>query len=239
MRFEPFASVHRHRVLLVCIRVAASKGKTMTRRILAIAMLTLAGIPGASVRADGLQDRQIQALTERVQSLEARVARMEQLAPAQESNAPAPAQSTDLRTRVRQRFELDRTLYSQEQLMDIERLYQVANKQWDSPEAKESLKQLIDKYPKANRTGCALQYLGQMSSGQEKEKYLKQAMADFSDCYYGSGVQVGAYARFYLAHYYQETGKSKEAAALFEEIRKDYPDAVNHKGRLLKDSMPK
>ncbi|MFZ2656521.1 MAG: tetratricopeptide repeat protein, partial [Victivallales bacterium] len=84
-----------------------------------------------------------------------------------------------------------------------------------------------------------LQYLGQMTSGEEKEKYLKQAIKDFSDCYYGSGVQVGAYARLYLADYYQKNGKKDEASALYEEIRKDYPDAVNHKGRLLKDIIPK
>jgi TolA-binding protein len=210
----------------------------MNRRILTFAGLMMAGVSGTGAWAGGPQDRQIQALTERVQALEDRIARLEGRAPAQEANAQSPAAATDLRTRVKKRFELDRTLYSQEQLKDVERLYQVANKQWDSPEAKESLKQLIEKYPKANRTGCALQYLGQMSSGQEKEKYLKQAIADFSDCYYGSGVQVGAYARLYLAYYYQETGKAKDAAALFDEIRKAYPDAVNHKGRLLKDIMP-
>ncbi len=210
----------------------------MKKRILAFAALMMAGIPGTPAWAGEPQDRQIQALSERIQSLEQRVGRLERLPPVKGENVPAPVESTDLRTRVRQRFELDRTLYSQEQLTDIERLYQVANKQWNSPEAKESLKQLIEKYPKANRTGCALQYLGQMSSGAEKEKYLKQAIADFGDCFYGSGVQVGAYARLYLAYYYQQTGKSKEASVLFAEIRKDYPDAVNHKGRLLKDIMP-
>jgi len=30
--------------------------------------------------------------------------------------------------------------------------------------------------------------MGQMSGGEEKEKYLKLAIKDFSDCYYGSGV---------------------------------------------------
>jgi hypothetical protein len=36
---------------------------------------------------------------------------------------------------------------------------------------RESLKTLVDNYPKANRTGCALLYLGQMTSGNEKEGY--------------------------------------------------------------------
>lgn len=210
----------------------------MNNRMVVFAGLMMAGGALTTAWAGGLQDRQIQALTERVQALEERVALLEGRPSVPAAHAAPSSNSMDLRTRVRQRFELDRTLYSQEQLKDIEQLYQVANKQWDSPEAKASLKQLIEKYPKANRTGCALQYLGQMSSGPEKETYLKQAIADFSDCFYGSGVQVGAYARLYLAYYYQETGKAKDAAALFDEIRNDYPDAVNHKGRLLKDLMP-
>ncbi|EIQ01765.1 hypothetical protein OpiT1DRAFT_00340 [Opitutaceae bacterium TAV1] len=141
--------------------------------------------------------------------------------------------------RARKRFEEDRNIYSVEELRDIEKLYQVANKQWNSPEAKESLKILIEKYPKANRTGCALQYLGQMSSGEEKEQYLKRAIKDFGDCYYGSGVQVGAYARLYLADYYRKQGKANEAKALYEEIQKYYPDAVNHKGKPLGNIIPK
>ena len=210
----------------------------MNKRMWAVAGLMMAGVLETSVWAGGLQDRQIQALTERVHALEERVARLEGGPSAPAAHAAPSSNSMDLRTRVRQRFELDRTLYSPEQLMDIERLYQVANKQWDSPESQASLKQLIEKYPKANRTGCALLYLGQMASGPEKEPYLKQAIADFSDCFYGSGVQVGAYARFHLAHHYQQTGKAQDAADLFDEIRNDYPDAVNHKGRLLKDIMP-
>lgn len=82
--------------------------------------------------------------------------------PAIETKAITPKE------RARKRFEEDRNIYSVEELRDIEKLYQVANKQWNSPEAKESLKILIEKYPKANRTGCALQYLGQMSSEKRR-----------------------------------------------------------------------
>ncbi len=165
------------------------------------------------------------------------------LKPAGKPESPAagnPAgNAVPLSERVKKRFEQDQTLYSGDELREIESLYQIANKQWDSPEAQESLKKLVDKYSKANRTGCALLYLGQMASGAEKEKYLTQAIKDFSDCYYGDGSQVGAYARLHLARYYRETGKTKEALALFDEIRKSYPDAVNHKGGLIVDMIPK
>ena len=147
--------------------------------------------------------------------------------------------TVDRKEGIRRRTAEDRKTYSAEQLSEIENLYQVANKMWSTPEAKTCLKVLIEKYPKANRTGCAVQYMGQMSSGEEKEKYLKLAITDFGDCYYGSGVQVGAYARLYLGYYYKEKGMAKEAKALFDEIRKDYPNAINHKGKRLVDNLPK
>lgn len=145
----------------------------------------------------------------------------------------------DRKEGIRKRTEEDRKTYSAEQLSEIENLYQVANKLRNTPEAKATLKVLIEKYPKANRTGCAVQYMGQMSSGEEKEKYLKLAIKDFGDCFYGSGVQVGAYARLYLGYYYKEKGMEKEAKALFDEIRKDYPNAISHKGKRLVDNLPK
>ena len=147
--------------------------------------------------------------------------------------------TVDRREGIRRRTAEDQKTYSAEQLREIENLYQVANKLWNTPEAKTSLKVLIEKYPKANRTGCAVQYMGQMCSGEEKEQYLKLAIKDFGDCFYGSGVQVGAYARLHLGYYYKEKGMAKEAQALFDEIRKNYPEAVNHKGKRLVDILPK
>ena len=129
----------------------------------------------------------------------------------------------------------DRAIYTTEQRREIETLYQVANKQWRSVEGKDSLKALIEKYDKANRTGCALLYLGQMSKGKEREEYLLEAINGFSDCFYGNGVQVGAYARYYLAYYYKENGQEEEAKEMFREIASRYPNAVNHKGRFLAD----
>ena len=209
----------------------------MRRLILVSVMMIALASSGISLIAD--ESKGVLELKEKVKSLEARVAKLEEIISSGENKDQSPRNSSDLRERVKKRFEQDQSTYSKEELMAIERLYQVANKEWNSPEAKVCLKALIEKYPKANRTGCALQYLGQMASGEEKEKYLKQAIKDFSDCYYGSGVQVGAYARLYLADYYQKNGKKDEASALYEEIRKNYTDAINHKGRLLKDIIPK
>ena len=171
------------------------------------------------------------------ESLKREVAELRRQAQKGTSQNTAPA--ADRKARVRARYEEDRKTYSGEQLREIEQLYQAANKDLRSPEAMKHLNTLIEKYPKANRTGCAVQYMGQMSTGAEKEKYLRMAIRDFGDCYYGSGVQVGAYARLYLAYYYKELGKEKEAKELFDEIRKDFPDAVNHKGKPLVGMLPK
>ena len=137
------------------------------------------------------------------------------------------------RLEAKKRMRKDSEIYSRDELREIEKLYQVANKQWRSKEGRDSLKELIKKYDKANRTGCALLYLGQMSKGEEQEKYLKQAIEGFSDCFYGNGVQVGAYARYYLAYHYKNAGDKSKAKKMFAELEEEYPNAINHKGKLL------
>lgn len=193
-------------------------------------LLTL--MASSCLYADELSD-----LRKENESLKKEVAELRRQVQSVQSQNTTPA--TDRKAGIRAKYEEEKKTYSEDQLREIERLYQAANRDLKSPEAKKTLNTLIGKYPKANRTGCAVQYMGQMSAGEEKEKYLLMAIKDFGDCYYGSGVQVGAYARLYLAYYYKEAGKEKEAKALFDEIRKDYPDAVNHKGKLLIEMLPK
>lgn len=143
------------------------------------------------------------------------------------------------RAAFKRRCDADKQTYGEELFREIEKLYQSANKDLKSPGANGVLKSLIEKYPKSNRAGCAAQYLGQHASGEEKENFLRTAIRDFSDCYYGSGVQVGAYARFYLGRHYMSQGMSQEATALFDEVRRDYPDAVTHQGQLLVNFLPR
>ncbi|MBT8046336.1 MAG: hypothetical protein KJN67_04135, partial [Pontiella sp.] len=178
-------------------------------------------------------------LEKRVADLEKEVAELKAaLAPVMEK-AKAEQIVAQQRNEARTRMRMDSEVYSRDELKEIESLYQVANKQWKTEEGKESLKKLISKYHKANRTGCALLYLGQMSKGEEREDYLKQAIEDFSDCFYGNGVQVGAYARYYLAYHYRESGEKKKAAGLFKELGELYPNAINHKGKLLSTLIEK
>ena len=167
-------------------------------------------------------------LTERVAALEKRVSKLE-------------GKTLNKRAEFRQYFDArmqeDRKNYNGK-VQEIESAYQAAGKQADPVKKKESLQALISKYPKANRSGCAMLYLGQASEGKEKEAFLLRAIEEYGNCWYGDGVQVGAYARFYLAHYYKNEGKTVEAEKLFAELRKDYPDAIDHRGRLLSESLP-
>ena len=211
----------------------------MTRLIITAVMIGVFSVQGVILLADEAQDAKIKELTNKVQKLDERIKQSEGQALPKNGVSQPSKQILELRLRARKRFEQDQATYSKEEIQEIESLYQSANKQLGSREAEESLKKLVDKYSKASRTGCALLYLGQMTSGEEKEKFLVQAINGFGDSYYGNGVQVGAYARFHLANYYLQIGKKDEASALFDEIRKDYADAIDHKGRLLTDLIPK
>jgi hypothetical protein len=143
-------------------------------------------------------------------------------------------QSLQFMTRTAQ----DRGKYTPAQLDDAERLYQVANQKWGTPEAKECLQTLVRKFPDNNRTGCAVLYLAQMSQGDERAQYLQDGMEKYNDCFYGDGVQVGAYAWFLLAKDYKNQGDTSKVKALFDEIKAKYVGAIDHQGNLLVDILP-
>ena len=196
-----------------------------------MSIVLLISLAAASAPAE--DGAKLAALEQRVQELEERVSKLEASTVPLVAKVNAEQALNEQRLKANQRMRKDSSIYSRDQLREIEILYQVANRKWRSQEGKDSLKQLIEKFDKANRTGCALLYLGQLSRGEEREEYLRKAIDGFSDCYYGDGVQVGAYARYHLAYHYKETGQEKRAEELFKEITSKYPDAINHKGQLL------
>ena len=181
----------------------------------------------------------IKALEDKVATLEERLARLEGIVTPVAKKVNAEQVARDQQQKARERMKKDLEVYSAAELREIESLYQVANTKWRTQQGKGSLELLIKKYDKANRTGCALLYLGQMSKGEEKERYLEDAIDDYSDCYYGNGVQVGPYARLLLAYHYNGTGEKDDAKELFEEVKKNFPDAISHKGVLLVDLIGK
>jgi TolA-binding protein len=181
---------------------------------------------------------EIAELKARVTALEKRCAELESgLRALQAQNRPEERAAAK-RAAARDRMRRDAAVYTPEQLQDIESLYQVANQKWQTEVARKSLRTLVEKYPKANRTGCALLYLGQMTHDDEQIAYLKQVIADYGDCFYGDGVQTGAYARFVLAHVYLSGANPDKAKTLLEEIRSNYTDAIDHEGRSLLTQLP-
>ncbi len=176
---------------------------------------------------------ELEELKAQVAALEARLALLEKSLKPLIAEAEIEQLRTPQRIRARKRTRQDATNYTQAERREIESLYQVANKKWGTQEAQDSLRTLVEKYDKANRTGCAILYLGQMSQGKEKIEHLKRAIEQFGDCFYGDGVQVGAYARFLLGQVHLEGDSPEEAKKLFDELRDDFPGAIDHRGNLL------
>lgn len=150
------------------------------------------------------------------------------------ANVTYLAGQAERRQELRRRFVLrnakDKATYGEVTFREIERIYQ-AYASSNEVETVE-LETLMEKYPDANRTGCAVMYAGQRAK-LDGEKWFRLAIKKSSDCYYGDGVCVGAYARYCLACLCEQSGKSEEAKKLIAEIKSLYPDAVTHRGQLL------
>ncbi|MDF1815457.1 MAG: M56 family metallopeptidase, partial [Verrucomicrobiales bacterium] len=128
------------------------------------------------------------------------------------------------------RAEMDRGRYARKEFLEIEARYRKAVNG-----TLEELEEFVTAFPGSNRTGCAVLLLGRRSeTDHDKEKWLKEAIENYSDCYYPDGVQVGPYARFFLAHLYQAQGKTKQAGEIFAAIKDGFPEAVSHDRTLLK-----
>jgi hypothetical protein len=159
-----------------------------------------------------------------------------------QSTQPAGQASREHRDKLigqaRQRMAQDRKKYDARQLKECEDLYQVANKNWRSDESRTCLKVMMEKYPDVNRTGCAALYLAQYERDPaEQERLLKEVIAKYGDCWYGNGAQVGALARLLLAGSCLSRGESAAAQKLFDEISRDYPGAITHRGVLISERI--
>jgi hypothetical protein len=180
---------------------------------------------------------EVAQLRQRVAQLEKQVQEISQLLEPLKAQQAADIRRKELRSKFEKRMAQDREKHSQEQLRDAENLIRIADQQWGSPEANDSLQTLIKKYPDFNRAGCALLYVAQRAEGDNRFKYLKECIEKYDDCFYGDGVQVGAYARFLLAEDYKRKGEEERRTALCREIKARYADAIDHSGKLLIDSI--
>ena len=142
-----------------------------------VVLALLASLVATSALAQ--DDAKVAALEKRVRKLERRVAELEAIVAPVMAKAQIEKQVAQQRMIARERMRKDAAVYTPDQLREIENLYQVANRKWRNQEGKDSLKELVSKFDKANRTGCALLYLGQMSAGKEKQQYLQKGHRRF------------------------------------------------------------
>jgi tetratricopeptide (TPR) repeat protein len=177
-------------------------------------------------------NKEVEQLKAKNAALEKKISELETLSPLQ-TQAEQQARQLAYREKFNQRRDLDRKKYTEEQLTEAENMYAAAESRLKSPESVESVNQMLQKFPGANRTGCLLLQLAQTTTGPESEKYFKDCIEKYNDCYYGDGVQVGALARFWLANYYNHTGENEKAEALYKEIKNNCSDALDHNGQFL------
>ena len=179
-------------------------------------------------------------LRQKVRQLEQQIKELEQeLKPLRAQQARESRQRA-LRERFENRVAQDKQKYTEEQLVEAENLYASIGRKWNSPQATEIYQTMLRKYPDVNRMGCAALDLGDWAkapSADERQEYLKDCIEKYGDCFYGDGVQVGAYARFVMAQDYRSKGEEQKAEALFDEIRTKYASAIDHHGDLLVDRI--
>lgn len=193
----------------------------MKKRVMILLLLPL------TVRADE------SVLLQRIVALEKRVAELEErLAPVLEQERIKKV-AEQQRGLARERMLLDAEFMSRHDLTLAEKAYQMVSRDPNSEEAEKAFKLLVENYPRANRTGCAVLARAQAISGSEQLDLLQAAIEQYSSCYYQNGVNVGAYARLYLGMRDLKDGRKSEAEKLFDEVRTLFPDAIDHKGQLL------
>jgi len=172
-------------------------------------------------------------LLQRIVALEKRVAELEQkLAPVLEEERVKEIAERQ-KELARERMMLDAEMLSRLDLQLIEKAYQTAAQNWKSEEAEKALTLLREKYPRANRTGCAVLAMAQSSEGEKQIRLLEEAIEKYGGAYYLNGVNVGAYARLYLGMRLKKDGNDEAAEKLFQEVRTSFPNAVDHNGQLL------
>lgn len=129
----------------------------------------------------------------------------------------------------------DAKVFSGKEFRELEEDYQAASARFREADAKAALEAFLKKWTKGNRVGCATLYLAQKSSGEEKEKLLRECIEKHSDCYYLNGAQVGGLARLLLWDFLKGAGRGDEAAKVLAEIQAKFALCNDHNGRLLAD----
>jgi tetratricopeptide (TPR) repeat protein len=203
-----------------------------------IAAILLSALAASSPLLAQTNTEDVAQLTRRVEQLEKKMQEISTfLEPLRGQQSIIANRRKALQSRQEKRLAQDRDKYAQEDLIEAEKLYSVVSQKGGTPEAADSFATLLKKYPDNDRVGCALLYIAQRAHGDERIKDLQECIDKYGDCIYGDGVEAGAFARYLLAKEYSSKGDTKQAAALAEEIKNKYSDAIDHGGNLLVDLL--
>jgi hypothetical protein len=168
-------------------------------------------------------------------------AALSQVAGAAEDRAAREDRLGALRLKAQIHIDAEGALFSAQERSDIEARYRSAHFEHPAfvrrPEGVRILMELIGRYPRSNRAGCAVLELARLSSGLTRERYLRDAVATHSDAWFETGVQVGALARAMLAVHLVGLNRLDEAEQIAEELGTMFPGAIDDSGATLDDVL--
>jgi hypothetical protein len=149
-----------------------------------------------------------------------------------------------LRQQAAARLDAEALTFSGAELADIEARYASAFRSdlpgtaiVRRPDAEPILEDLVRRYPRSNRAGCALLRLAQLSTGARRERYLRQAIQFEGDAWFENGVQVAALARAMLAVHLAGLERYDEAEQLATDLVTRFPGAIDHTGATLDGTL--
>ena len=114
-------------------------------RNLIIAGMLMSGMVASSPLLAQTSSDEVAQLKQRVAQLEKQVQEMSQIIEPLKAQQAAEGRRKAFRDRFEKKMAQDQAKYTREQLREAEQLYQVANQNWGSAEANESLQNMIKK----------------------------------------------------------------------------------------------
>jgi TolA-binding protein len=177
-------------------------------------------------------------LRTRVEALEKEVGELREIVAPIQKRQDAMKRQQEMQRCSRERRDAEKKVFSEAELTELDTLFKAATQQWNKPEGEAALAALAEKFPKADRTGAAYLQVGQMRKDEQGEAFLRLAAEKYPDACNLAGVRIAPVARFMLGMRLWNGNRKDEARTIFEDLRKNFADAVGPRGNLLVDAIP-
>ena len=201
------------------------QSSVMTAAVLLAVLLLLPSFRSGFI-VDGPAEGEILRLQAQVADLEGRLQQKSDRELREEING----------RRVSERVAADAKLYTHEQRNAIETIYQQARKKLTTAEKEEAYAVLFAKFPRSNRAGCAKLFSARSAVGAERERRLRETIAESSGCFYLDGTSVGGVARLVLVQDLLAVGRKDEAVRWLDELERDFTGFLDHEGNPIEDA---